>query len=348
MKNKVTLLSTPFAKSYGMPQLIKESVRFLNTEANKFDMDQMAYKYLLSNVSTITHTHMNALYNNIVSRDMLDSMMFFSFTNQLLTDIPELLTIEDVVIDGKYVDLDIPTNLQKPWINLSPCMRNTTNEFTIVDRPKLVSLVTKAHLCISYNDTQMNREWLPPKISSLIIEFYTMTMAITLSRPFRLDEESTHLIRILFCWYFSSLLGPTTGKIPDLLHRNRFLFKGAKTDTEIADLYDDILTAAGGEIDSIATITKVLVKIGPSRLSKIQPKDVYKVFSLSMADTPSMMIALDYPPYFVHQLLKLVSGQKHPILSTVLRNRFKKPEVMKTMDLLIRDRALFTGAVRNG
>jgi hypothetical protein len=346
---KPNILTTPFAKTYNMNAMSKQAARFLLANKKNADMEDHGYETLLSNVNTMTFSHMTTMFRNIVDHNKLSSIYLFSYARSLVKDIPELLTIDDVVVDGKFIPSSVTPDLQRAWVNLTPVLTSNKKDrlgsVQIADIPKAVSSVVRAFLCTSYNDSD---EWLPPKISAFVIEFYTMAMSSVLIRSFNLDWEEAHLVQLLFAWYYASLLGPNkdNDNEPILLHKNRQLFKGIANTTQLDELFGKINGIRDGRPMSIDIITEVIRSIGPARMKNLKGSDVYRLFSLSTADSTAMMIAVDYPPYFVHQILRTVSGAKHPILSNVLNTRMNKSNVLKTMDLLVRERSIFNGVNR--
>lgn len=346
---KTTLLSTPFAQTYNMSLLAKQAARFLAANKQHTDLDEMGYVSLLRNVNTMTYSPISTMYRNIVQANLLDVVYPFSFSKGSVKDIPEVLTIDDVLIDGLHVPTSVPSNMQKVWVNLTPMisynMKDRNDPVRISDIPKTVSTIVKAILCTSYNDSE---EWLPLKISDFIIEFYTMAMSSVLIRAFNLDYEESHLIKLLFAWHYAALLDSPKSKddVPKLLIRNRKLFKGMSGQDQMDEIFARINEVKNGRPMSISIITEVIKAHGPSRMNRIRTGDIYRMFALSSADNTSMMIAADYPPYFLHQVLNTVSGSKHPILNNVLNTKMNRMNVNKIIDTVIRSREIFEGAQR--
>lgn len=350
MYQKPNILSTPFATAYNMNMLAKNAAKFLVANSKNADLTEYGYANLLQNTNTMTFSHMTTMFRNIVEAGKLSSLYLYSFSRGQVGDIPEMLTIDDVSVDAKFIDATIPPELRKVWVNLTPMVASNKKDrngpISVSDVPRTVSTIVRAFLCTSYNDSV--DEWLSPKISTFVIEFYTMAMSSVLVRTFNLDWEESHLINLLFTWYYASLLGPKTDNDaePMLLHKNARLFKGISNSDQLATLMADINAVRGTRAMSIEVIIEVIHAMGPARMRSLKSGDMYRMISLASADTTSMMIAIDYPPYFVHQILRTVSGAKHPILSNVVNNRMNKADVLKTLDLLVRDKAIISGVNR--
>ena len=347
--SKQNILNTPFAQSYNLELMAKEAARFLQKNMPNMDMTQDGYVGLLSDVNPMTVSHMNSLYRNLVDADKLSSVLMFSLVKDKKADLPELLTIDDIVVDGKYLQVPVSKELQKTWVNLTPALtitkRDRYGSIYVDDIPKVVSSMVRAFLCTSYNDST---EWLPPKISTFIIEFYTMAMSMVMDRLFNLSWEESFIPKMMFAWHYSALLGPEkdTDDFPVLLSRNAKVFKGAVTGAVLKETIDKVNEIRDGRTMSLEIVAEVLRKMGPRRMENLQASDIRRLFSLSAQDNTAMMIAIDYPPYLVHQILRVAEGGKHAIMSTVFKNRFSGSYVKGVLDQLVITKQLIDGVKR--
>ena len=338
--SKSYIHETPIAKVYNIEARAKDCATFLIETANRSDKPSNAYANLFPNIGG--STYMQKVFKNILDGRHMDNLHMFSYSKGDL-DIPELLTIEDIVIDGKYLPFTLPQMLKKPWVNLSSMVgTNSLNRFgsvELVDVPKAISLVVRAFLSASYNDS---RDWLPPKISSLLIELYIYSVGKVLGRMFNLDYSELDLVQYVFAWYYANLLGDSRDnpKDPTLLRRNRNLFLSMGS-LEIDDLHSKILTILGDRKMSVEIAIEIISTIGPKRMHGLTYSLFVKSFAVSSMDNISTYIALDYPPYLLHQLLKVESGSKHPIFGEVYKTRFKKPDVARTLDLLVVTKSIY-------
>lgn len=346
---KQNILNTPFAQSYNLELMAKAAARFLQMNLPLMDLQQSEYVSLLSDVNPMTSSHMNSLYRNFVDAKKLSSVLMFSLVKDKKADLPELLTIDDIVIDGKYLQVPVSKELQKAWINLTPALtitkRDRFGSVYVDDIPKVVSSMVRALLCTSYNDST---EWLPPKISTFVIEFYTMAMSMVMDRLFNLSWEEGFLPKMMFAWHYSVLLGPEKDNedFPILLSRNAKVFKGAVTGQVLKETIDKVNEIRNGRTMSLEIVAEVLRKMGPRRIENLQASDIRRLFSLSAQDNTAMMIAIDYPPYLVHQILRVAEGGKHAIMSTVFKNRFSAPYVKGVLDQLVITKQLIDGVNR--
>jgi hypothetical protein len=271
---------------------------------------------------------------------LFETLFVVSFSKGLV-DVPELLTMEDVVVDGKFVKATLPKELQRPWVNLTPMVSFNKNDrvksVELADTPRAVSAVVRAFLCASYNDS---KEWLTPKLSSFMIEFYTMAMTKIVNRLYNLDFEEAAFVNLLFAWYYATLLGPEGDKQADpiALRRARDIIKGKSS--QWIDEKMKIVNEIRGERDmSIQLIVEVLNKVGPKRMSDLRHSLIYKA-----SGGIAMTIAMDYPPYLLHQILSAASGTKNILLSDILNNRFSRADVIRTLDQIVMTKQIFTVA----
>jgi len=346
---KLNLLDTEFAKIYNMSRMAKDAGKYLVMRKSSMDLSQDRYLSIMANINPMVTSHMNTLFKNLISKDKLKSLYLFSVLRGGVTDLPELLTIDDVTIDGKFVDLTLPDDLQRAWVNLTSVMsfnkQDRAGLLQVNDIPKAVSSTVRAFLCMSYNDS---KEWLSPRASVFLIEFYTMAMSLVMDRLFTLDYEESVLPNLLFAWHYAELLSnpDEKSKVPALLTKSTRIFKGNMSGAQIDELISKVLEIKGDEMMSMGMVAKCIKALGTSRMSKIQKSDFYRYFAVASSDNAPMMLAMDYPPYLLHQILKVAGGGKHYIMSSVFKNRFQKRDIMQMLDQIVMDKALIEGVKR--
>lgn len=286
-------------------------------------------------------TPMSKIYQDLVEADKLDSFLCYNLS-RVAEDVPEVLTIQDIVIDGKAVpNIPVPARFQKCWINLTPISTKADPynvRYNITDATTLANLFVRAALVTGYEDSE---PWLSPKMASFVIENYATTVGIELGRIYGLDYNETQFVQTLFAAYFAQLLGgegPTL--YPTLLNRCGFL--GALNDIQdriksVEDINKHPLKLWTPEI-----ICTALQQRGPHRMSKLNRTQLYRFLSSSAADSITMAIALEYPPYWVYQILRVASGAKIPTISNVVKLRNSKSKIVQFANDIVA-----TGAVIN-
>jgi hypothetical protein len=313
------------------------------------DRQSEAYTNLIGDVNPMISSHMNTLFRNLVSRGKLKELYMFSMVRGTVDNLPELLTIDDIVIDGKYVEGTTPDQFRKAWVNLTSVLTVNRNDraglLQVNDVPKAVSTVVRAFLCMSYNDS---KEWLSPKVASFVVEFYTYAMEMVLDRLYNLNYEEAVIPKLLLAWHYAELMVSPDEKtdVPSLLTKAAAVFKGNLTAARLEEILKDIVEYKAGRPMNMDTVVDCIKKFGPARMSNINKANLYRFFAVSSTDNTSMLIAMDYPPYLLHQILKIAAGGKHAILSSVYKTRFSKPQVEKVLNQLVVDKALIEGVKR--
>lgn len=345
--HKPNILDTQFAKTFNIDRLAVDTTKYLqrndglvtyNDNSGPMTRD---FESMISKIRPMTKSHMNTLFQTIVESGKLSSMLFIDPTVSSM-EVPELLIMDDFVIDGKYVSPQPSESLRKAWVNVAPMVANVKNKRissnSVTDIPKMISSVVRAFLSMSYNDSD---EWLPPNISSFICEFYTMAMSQTIIRAYNLDHEQGQVVRVAFAAFMARMLGgrKDNDSYPNLLRKSKNIFRGidsAESFDNLVDAMDKIRNKRDWTLDIVAEIIRELV---PTRLKTLTSTDLYRLIAISTTDSASVTISLTYPPYFVHQILKAMDGVKHPVFSNIL-SRLPKGKVSSTMDKLVIDRKM--------
>ncbi len=325
MKNR-SLLDTPYALASGIHKQIIASLPFI-IKNEKYVCLSEADRRTIRNTSMYANTPIIKLCRAIFDADKIDNFMLYDFS-AFKGDIPEVLCMDDICIDGKFIDTSVMAPLQKAWLNLTPILgkRDTYNSTIIVnDFNAMSGMFVRGLLTMTYNDSQM---WLNPALSVFVIESYSMTISNILSQLYNLDLVEKRFVQTLFATYYAQLLAGNEHdlKMPPLLARCRFL-------GSIADIHACLDRALpfrdnnGSDYLSIGKICNILSKVGPARMNAISPAKIYSILSASSVDSISMLIATDYPPYWVYQMMRVASGMKNPVLLNVIKkesNNMKK------------------------
>lgn len=346
---KINILDTEFAKTYNLAPMAKDAVKFLVAKQSVMDKPSESYVPLIGDINPMITSHMNTFFKNLVSRGKLKDIYMFSMVRGTVDDLPEILTIDDIVIDGKYINGNVPNDLKKPWINLTSALSINKHDrvglLQVNDVPKAVSTVVRAFLCMSYNDS---KEWLSPKAASFVIECYTMAMEMVMDRLYNLNYEESVVPKLLFAWHYAELLSSPDerSEVPALLTKTSHVFKGNLSGARLQELLKEIVEFKKNEPMTIDTVVKCIKEFGPSRMKTINKANLYRYFAISSTDNTAMILAMDYPPYFLHQILKVVAGGKHAILTTVYKNRMDKNYVDKVLNQIIMDKSIIEGVKR--
>lgn len=318
MKN-ITLFDTSFAKARAIAGMLQPAVTFLikNGPEVVITDDQLRD---LEGVRLYSSNPISKLFQDIITAGKLNNFIFVNFS-KYGKDIPSLLALDDIVIDGKAVStLPVPAQLQKCWINITPItsIKDSYNGMlNITDAAAFASMVVRAALCSSYVDNEL---WFNPRLEATIVESYSATIAHVLRQAFNLAYEEEKFVQTLFAAYYCQLLsgGQANLAMPPLLGRCQFL--GSATD--IISRMEDVKPYRdnnGNDLLSPAKICKILNQIGPARMKTFMPTQLYRFMSSSSIDSQTMMIAMEFPPYWVYQMLRIASGYKNPVMSNVLK-----------------------------
>lgn len=337
---------TPAASVYNVSQLTANAVKFLTLKSGITDVDQSEYVYQLKQVRPTVNSPINNMFNNIVSQDKLGAFYYYSFLTKKNLDVPELLTLEDIVVDGKHVPSLNIDSLKTVWVNLNSSLSidRDTRSVKVTDSPRCVSSVVRAFLCASYHDSD---EWLSPDSAAFVVEFYTMAIANVLERIYQLDEEEVKQVKLLYGWYYASLLGKVESNgYPVLLNKIDRKIRGLEPATKFQERIDAVLEYLKDEEISTSLIARILSTDGPIRMKSFGPTNIYRFMTVSSADNVGTMISVDYPPYLVWNMMRAMSGAKHPLFTRIIKS-YNRSEIIRNMDKLVNN-PLFKGALQNG
>lgn len=314
--NKITLLDTPYAKAKNLSSKIPNAAKFL-IQNWPVVVVQGTHMRDIQETKLFSSTPISRLFQDLVSANKLNNFLFVNLT-RFGKDFPELLAVDDLVIDGKVATPPLPAQLQKCWINISSIssIKDSYNgSMQITDALVLASYIVRAALCSTYNDTDM---WLNPRLAAYVIESYAGTIGHVLKQAYGLTYEEDKFVQTLLAAYYAQLLGGSASSLdmPPLLLRCGFL---GSANEIIARLKTCEPHRTPGSYYTPAVICKLLAKVGPPRMKNIQDSQLYRFISNSVTDSGTMLFAADYPPYWVWMMLRIMSGSKNPVMSNVIK-----------------------------
>lgn len=330
---KKSFLDINFCKATNIKEQAKRALLFLVENYKLIELSEVDIKKIKS-FKSLTNSPIDQLFTHINDANKLDKYFLMELNKIDIEDIPEILTMSEISIDGSSISSNVPENLKKLWINLTPIMKKritTYSPIEINDLNKFQGMIVRSSLVRSYDNSDI---WLTPKIAAFIIKSYSITISSIVKRTYNLDIIDTEFIQTLFAVYYAQLLGPTNGpfKIPPLLNRCGFL----GSINEIERRLEKILPYRennGEDILEPYKICDILSQVGPARMKNFNVNNLYRFIAMGPIDSQSMMISLDYPPYFVFQILRTLSGTKNYVLNNVL----KMPQLKRDIEAFVED-----------
>lgn len=337
---KPTIGTTPYGISLDLKKRALEAATFLTkNQATLAGRDGL--EYLKSSVKMTVSTPITDIYTRVADLDKLKCFTIFDLSG--IPDVPSLLTVGELTIDGKYISPNMPSVFQNAWINLTPFLKSRNDAYNripqITDTVQFALLITRGLLCMSYNDSDA---WLTPSLRILIVEAYSLCMTMRMKTLFDLNFEEFALCRLLFAAYMAQMLdSPSAPKeVPPLLYSCKFLYMDTGTPRTIDDRFEgisEVRTRIAPNMElNIDVICAILREKGPERMKKLlKPAAFYQFMSRSPSDSQSMLLAIDYPPYFVYMLLNNLRGGKNPFFQNLIKFGDMKRSLVRFTDELI-------------
>jgi len=348
---KPTIGTTPYGISLDLKKRAMEAATFLTKNQSTL-AGRDGLEYLKSSVKMTVSTPITDIYTRAADLDKLKCFTIFDLSGA--ADVPSLLTVGELTVDGKYISPNMPSIFQNAWINLTPFLKSRNDAYNrnlqLTDTVQFASLIARGLLCMSYNDSDA---WLTPSLRIMIVEAYSLCMTMRMKTLFDLNFEEFALCRLLFAAYMAQMLdSPTAPKeVPPILYSCKFLYMDTGTPRTIDDRFEgisEVRTRIAPSMDlSIDTICAILREKGPDRMKKLlKASAFYQFMSRSPSDSQSMLLAIDYPPYFVYMLLNNLRGGKNPFFQNLIKFGDMKRTLVRFTDDLINSRLFIDKVTR--
>lgn len=313
------LFNTEFAMVTGLKDSCSKVVKYLIDNRNCYLASSTMRN--IYQISPMMPSPFNLIFDHLKNSDKLDKM--FAPIHLTTGMIPEILTTGDIVIDLAQIEnsqaLKSYTEFyNKVLVNLSPIIKisKTSQTYNVSDINVLHSLYTKASLVASYQDSD---GWLNPTLSTFIVKTYSMVISGLLAKQYNLNLFEQMNVAAPLAIFMCQLLANKTDDYanPMLFNRCTFLTGNSSSLSTLAKSMSH-MTASGLTIGKLCELIK---EMGPPRMETFNPQILYRNISSLGTSSIQMTLALEYPPYWVYQLLTAVGNFKTKLLYELKNNK---------------------------
>lgn len=333
MKNKYRFLDVPSIKAMGLEADIPKIVGFLVKNPNiKMMGDTLD---ILKNIDSHITTPMYDVYTSIFSDvSQWDKLSILSLLDTDI-DIPTPLLSTDIIINPKEsLRDDFASGMVSPMLNVSPYITKTrTAGIGISSVPELQSALVRLVLCATF---YQDDNWLPMNALEFIVESYTIAMSLNLSQAYNLTAEEVVELQTYIAHVFSLKCTTSVIELEDLVYSpilNRCGFLGSIND--ITGRLSKITTHVSDNKSPMENLFAILASGVIPKLNSVSLNVLYVVCPSGLSNDMSKVIAVDYPPYWAHMLLKSASS-KSILISKIMKSPTIKKKFSQFVEIMAR------------
>lgn len=307
------LQDTQFAFSLGVNRQMTSVIKFLIDNRNMVLTPDIVARATL--VKPLIPTIINKLFEHLVVKQGLN-LFATIYPAKTTFSVPDLIAMPQITLDlASYSEahaLDTFSELkEKILVNIGHLIRTKGTDmynYQISDINQFHNLYVRGALCRSYFK---NDGWLTPSMCLTIIKTYAMTMSNIVQKMYSLNYNDQMTAAAIFALYMSQMLSRhNEDKVkPGLFNMCSFIGNRGELDTiamKVSDVSKDGL--------NMLTVCELIARLCPGRVNDFHAGLLFRKVNNLGTDEISSMIAADYPPYWVHQLLLSVSGSKVPLI----------------------------------
>lgn len=296
-------------------------------------------------IKPYTKSIINELFERCVNTGYISEFASLLITNSN-DSIPDLLNPAiGIPIDLKNDPLASPLSsyyelnnkLVVDISNLVKINRQTRN-LTVSDINELHSMYVRLMLVRSFS---IGNGWLTPYLSLFIIKAYSLSLASLIGKQENLNFMERITIAKIFALYMSQQFARNDEDPARPNNYYRCTFLG--TTNELSDIMN-LAAEKSPQGLTINSCCELIAETGPQRLKNFSLSSFYRLaIKLGPATEPFITrTALEYLPYFVFMLLRVLSGEKGGSLQVQLKeNKLIGPESKKFTDELKVCQSLF-------
>lgn len=321
-----SLFSTQYAKVSGMGVSLDKVTKFLLLNRSVVLSEETMERIFGTRISV--NTPLSNIFKHLSGhpcRNMFTGILPSSERNT--SEIPDLLALPSITLDLRGSTLpasvkSLPEYNDKILINLSGLIRPTGygDTYEVSDFYEIQSLMIRGALCRSYTDVKFGYNWLSPSLSKFIIESYAVILSSQLVQTFALDFVQQMQVAAFFALYMSQKIANSNDPFPQTFWLSTFLGDRKVVD-EFVSTHRDTIT----DTLTLSDTCDLIATHGSARMRNFDLRMLNQICSRIGSDNISNMIALEYPPYWVQQVLLAISAGKSTILAALKRYRLLEP-----------------------
>ena len=317
---KYGVFTNTFAQSASYKKQALEAIKFIIANSNECLIDNELKSLIMGKTTSSFNTPITQLYNHLIDSFKPRGRLPFVELYITANNPSELFTYDSLTFSTEELYDNPPKSVKGTIINLTNSVRSkptvSGNMYQIDDLMKLHSLYIRGALCESYLKCD-NRLWLTPKLASFIIKTYNMILIKQVSIFYHLNDPILLKKLMIVNHLFYSKLLDKEDEISELIYR-----LNVATAIEIKEVITE-LEDNGYNFDKrlmINDLCGMYSVLGGDKLKNFDVIKLYKLFSAGSIDKQYSGISLEYPPYWVHQILMIGSGTKHPVYFKILKD----------------------------
>jgi hypothetical protein len=300
MKNKFE--NTSFTKIHNVKEQINKAIIFLKKH-NECVLNTRN-KNIFFKKKTLVENPAKVITNYVVQNDLTGLFELIDLSNINSDSIPDVFNISDIpIIHNNKVIVNITPFIKKKKFSDDDVEINNLDAFH--------ELIMKYTLFLSYETFLNNKNipmWLEKSILKTIVQSYNMIITSTI----RLlnNVRDIEMVRMLFAWfYFTRLYKFDQDEFFSPFILTQLKINLSKIEMENI-LNEFLLDYKITEPMTIVEFCQRLIKLIPILKDRFNEYYLMRSFSISHNNSTELMIAIEYPPYWVSHLLKIVGGNK--------------------------------------
>jgi hypothetical protein len=306
---------------------LKQLSRFIIENRDEITINHERKVELLNGISTLSKTPISDVFNNYKDK-IID--MFSLIDLSSTSNIPDLLFWKHFNTDVKIVkqlDKNIYNSLctfreyqDKVIYNITDIL--STDKTKIANNHSILKIISRDLCSRSYfNYSEM---WLTGKLLRELCALYSMSISATISRIYNFDYQEQAFIATIFAYYFSLKCIKDNDDVKSFVISMTELGDRMVIRTTLSRI-DENLEEDGIELNNQTNLIKVLKGLSPKRIDNMTVKVFNTIGRNFNLDQISSIISLEYPPYWLYNVLCAISGDKSNLAFTFKRlNTMKK------------------------
>lgn len=225
--------------------------------------------------------------------------------------IPELLVMPNITLDTAQVTSmkDIVKYSQsianKVLIDVTPFATKRGDDIIIRDTQLLYERILRAYLVMLDNDPNF---YYPAVLQVPILETFSKIFTMIIAQNLRLDNSDMQIARTMLALYYARMMDRSNNIYPPIMSQLTYLGDVAS----VRRMINDCSLCQSNDF-TLTDMALAMKELGSSRMKSLQPEFLYRHIMRIVSDMLYSSIMLEYPPYWVNQMILSVSQYKVPM-----------------------------------
>lgn len=322
---------------YDMNNNLKKLSKFIIENRSDINIEQDHKTKLFDSIKVLSKTPISNIFN--YDRSLTNTVNLVDLTTS--SDIPEILLWKHFNVDVKIIEQfnKQAYNALSVFTEYRDKILYNITDILSADKTKITNhhifLKSIARDLCSRSYFNYDDMWLTGKLLRQLVDFYSMAMSMTISRIYNFEYQEQIYIATIFAYYFVSKCIDNPEDAKAFVRSCKFLGDNLTISATMRGIEEALEEKDITEFSTQEQLIMILKELSPKRIDNMDVKVFNTMCRTFNLDQITSIMSIDYPAYWLYNVLCVLSGDKSNLMFTFKRGNYMKKAIEFGRDLII-------------